>query len=71
MMKSMVKKIQKENPDYDPNQEYIPRMYRKEWSPIGLVGKVFVRQDGTLKINGHASCKNGIATNGNEGYRKN
>jgi hypothetical protein len=62
-------KIQKENPDYDPNQEYIPRMHRKEWSPIGLVGKVFVRQDGTLKINGHASCKNGIATNGNEGYR--
>ena len=62
-------KVAKENPNYDPNQEYIPRMQRKEWSPIGLVGKVHVRQDGTLKVGGFAGCKNGIATDATKGYR--
>lgn len=62
-------KVQKENPNYDPKKEYIPRMYRKEWSPIGLVGKLLVRQDGTLKVNGYAGCKNGIATDDIKGYR--
>lgn len=52
-----------ENPDYDPTKEYIPREYRKEWSPVGLVGKILVRQDGTLKPNGFVGCVNGIATN--------
>jgi len=28
--------------DYDPNQEYIPRSERPEWSAIGLVGKLTV-----------------------------
>ena len=51
-----------ENPEYDPTKEYIPREYRKEWSPVGLVGKVLVRQDGTLKPNGFVGCVNGIAT---------
>ena len=62
-------KVAKENPNYDPNQEYVPRMQRKEWSPIGLVGKVHVRQDGTLKVGGFAGCKNGIATDATKGYR--
>ena len=52
-----------ENPEYDPTKEYIPREYRKEWSPVGLVGKILVRQDGTLKPNGFVGCVNGIATN--------
>jgi len=30
------------NPNYDPNKEYIPRSKRKEWEPIGLVGKLRV-----------------------------
>ena len=51
-----------ENPEYDPTKEYIPREYRKEWSPVGLVGKILVRQDGTLKPNGFVGCVNGIAT---------
>jgi chaperonin cofactor prefoldin len=58
-----------QNPDYNSNQVYIPRMQRKEWSPIGLVGKVHVRQDGTLKVGGFAGCKNGIATDATKGYR--
>ena len=58
-----------QNPDYDSSLPYIPRMQRKEWSPIGLVGKVHVRQDGTLKVGGFAGCKNGIATDATKGYR--
>ena len=57
------------NPEYDENKTYIPRMYRKEWSPVGLIGKVLVRQDGTLISGGFASCINGIATNSDSGYR--
>ena len=32
------------NPDYDPSVKYIPRSKRKEWSPIGLLGKLRVRK---------------------------
>jgi hypothetical protein len=28
------------NPNYDPNVVYTPRMERKEWSPVGMVGKL-------------------------------
>ena len=28
--------------DFDPTQEYIPRSDRPEWSPIGLLGKLWV-----------------------------
>ena len=28
------------NPNYDPDVVYTPRMKRKEWSPIGMVGKL-------------------------------
>ena len=62
-------KTAKENPLYDPTLEYIPRMYRKEWSAVGLIGKVYVRQDGTLKVGGFAGCKKGIATDSTKGYR--
>ena len=66
------------NPDYDPEQEYISREDRKEWSAIGLMGKLVVIDDGTCEINGY--CKagvNGIATKArdieglptNDGYR--
>lgn len=30
------------NPNFDPNVEYIPREDRKEWSPVGLLGKLRV-----------------------------
>lgn len=46
------------NPDYDPSQEYIRREERKEWSPVGLVGKLVVVDDGTCEVNGY--CKVGI-----------
>ena len=58
------------NPDYDPEQEYVSREDRKEWSAIGLMGKLVVVDDGTCEVNGY--CKagvNGIATKANDGYR--
>jgi len=38
-----VLKINVFNENYNPNQEYIPRSERKEWAPIGLLGKLYVR----------------------------
>jgi len=32
----------KYNPEYDPSVTYVPRSKRKEWSPIGLLGKLRV-----------------------------
>ena len=58
------------NPDYDPEQEYVSREDRKEWSAIGLMGKLVVIDDGTCEVNGY--CKagvNGIATKADDGYR--
>ena len=52
------------NPEYDPEQTYIRREDRPEWSAVGLVGKLVVVDDGTCVVNGY--CKagtNGIGTN--------
>lgn len=41
----------------------------KEWSPIGMLGKLVVRDDGTCQINGY--CKpnqDGIATQSENWY---
>lgn len=51
------------NPEYNPEEKYISRYDRPEWSPVGMLGVLAVRQDGTLKINGYATVnKDGIAT---------
>ncbi|MGE7092524.1 peptidase G2 autoproteolytic cleavage domain-containing protein [Lysinibacillus sp. NPDC048646] len=42
------------NPDFDPDDIYIPREQRKEWSAVGLIGKLLVRDDGTCIINSYA-----------------
>lgn len=58
------------NPDYDSTLEYENRESRKEWSPVGLIGKLVVRDDGTCQVNSY--CKpneNGIATASDMGYR--
>ena len=50
------------NPDYDPNQKYTKRADRPEWSTVGMMGKLYVRDDGTCQVNGYAKPINGIAT---------
>ena len=59
------------NPDYDPTSEYIPRLQRKEWSPVGVLGKLVVYDDGTCEVGGLCqSNENGTATKSlNNGYR--
>ena len=58
------------NPDYDSNKEYIPRSDRKEWDPVGLMGKLICIDDGTCEVNGYCyPSTNGIGTKSNHGYR--
>ncbi len=49
------------SPDFDPGRKYIPRSKRPEWDPVGLVGRLIVRDDGSCKAGGYVSAKNGIA----------
>ena len=50
------------NPDYDPEQEYTKRADRPEWSAVGMMGKLYVRDDGTCQVNGYCKPVNGVAT---------
>jgi len=52
------------NPALVDTKQYVPRSKRPEWSAIGLVGKIVVRDDGTLKPGGKCDCLNGMATAG-------
>lgn len=62
--------VQKLNPLFDSTKEHIERRFRKEWSAIGMLGVLTVRDDGTCKVNGFCQVtKGGIATNSNKGYR--
>lgn len=64
--------FQVENPDYDPSQTYIGRKDRPEWSPIGMMGKLTLDDDGTCEVGGFAApSKDGIATRGTSinGYK--
>lgn len=59
----------KENPDYDNTQIYIERKDRPEWSAVGMMGVLAVRDDGTCQVNEYATVgAGGIATAG-ETYR--
>lgn len=58
-----VKKISK---DYDPDKTYIPRSQRPEWYPVGLLGKVLVRHDGTLVAGDYVKAVDGVATKADE-----
>ena len=51
------------NPDYDPSKEYVNRADRPEWDTVGMLGKLFVKDDGTCIPNYYATVgENGIAT---------
>lgn len=61
-----------ENPDYDPEREYVPREQREEWHIVGLIGQIHVRIDETVKVGDRVvSGTDGIATRSenNEGYK--
>ena len=56
--------------DYDASKEYVPREFRKEWIPVGMIGKILTKQNGSLVAGGYATCSNGVAVNSTDGgYR--
>lgn len=58
----------KENPDYDPTREYEQRENRKEWSAVGWLGVLQVRDDGSCIPGGYCKPINGgIATTSERG----
>ena len=58
------------NPEYNPEQEYVSREFRKEYSPVGFHGQVVVVDDGTCKVNSYCKpSENGIATASESGFR--
>lgn len=57
----------KVNPDYNPEEKYIPRSQRPEWDAVGLLGKLYVYDDGTAIVNGYVKVdENGMATYSSE-----
>lgn len=51
------------NPDYDKTREYVHREKRKEWSAVGWIGVLSVRDDGTCVAGGYCvPADGGIAT---------
>lgn len=58
------------NENYNDTLEYIPRGARKEYSKVGLLGRLVVQDDGMCKINGYCTASaNGVATKSDSGYR--
>lgn len=55
-------------PDLDTTKEYVPRSKRPEWSAVGLMGKLRVRQNGTCLAGDRCDCLNGIAVAGTKWY---
>jgi hypothetical protein len=57
------------NANYNPTQTYTPRRARKEWSAVGLVGKLYVRSAQALNAGSRCSANSsGYAVSGND-YR--
>ncbi|MEC9489055.1 MAG: peptidase G2 autoproteolytic cleavage domain-containing protein [Halanaerobium sp.] len=58
------------NPDYDEKMQYVSRTKRPEWVPVGMLGKILVRDDGSCRVNGYCRPNDdGVATNSDSGYR--
>lgn len=51
------------NPEYDPEQEYICRDVRPEWTVVGFSGFIVAVDDGTCQVNGYCTTgENGVLT---------
>ncbi|WP_340033086.1 peptidase G2 autoproteolytic cleavage domain-containing protein [Bacillus sp. FSL K6-0138] len=60
-------KIPKENPNYNPDLEYIPREERDEWHVVGLIGQVYVRIDETVQAGDRIVPAGGMGTKSEDG----
>lgn len=69
VMKTRMDKVRKLNPDYNPKQTYTPRLKRPEWDAVGMVGKLLIQQDGSLKAGGFCTPgQEGLSTTSQTGY---
>ncbi len=59
----------KANPAYDHTQPYVERKDRPEWSAVGMLGVLSVRDDGTCQPNGYCRVAEGGIATAAEGYR--
>ena len=50
------------NPEYNPEEKYIPRKDRAEWDAVGMMGKLYVRDDGSADVGDYVFASNGVAT---------
>ena len=50
------------SPEFDPSREYVPRSQRPEWAVTGLTGCIIVVDDGSCKVGGYVSARQGIGT---------
>ena len=58
------------NPDYNPDEKYVPREERKEWGIVGMMGQLIVIDDGTCEVNGNCTVGDGgTATASESGWR--
>jgi hypothetical protein len=46
--------------DYDPERKYIPRSKRPEWSPVGLIGRLIICDNGKCEPGGYVSARQGV-----------
>ena len=59
--------LPKPSSTYNPTQSYTPRRGRKEWAPIGLVGKLYVRSAQALTAGNKCSANSsGYAVSGSD-----
>lgn len=67
--KTRIDRVRKINPNFNPKEKYIPRSERPEWDYVGMMGKLLVKQDGTLVAGSFCkSIEGGIATKSESGY---
>ena len=59
----IISKQKKLNPNYNPEEPYMPRTERKEWAKVGLLGKIYARDDGSCEVGHYATAGlNGVLT---------
>jgi len=56
------------NPEYDSTRQYIERRDRKEWSAVGMMGVLSVRDDGTCQVDGFCKVAEGGTATAAEKY---
>ena len=62
IVETIRRKVPRINPDFDSTLEYVPRTERPEWGIVGLMGQIYVRDNGLAIIGGYVTPTRGIAT---------